>query len=224
MSLDEYTAPFIDVVLRRPRRAARRARPTDYPRATDHIAGDDRDHRAPDRQRATPTRATARSGSASPPTPDYGKLSGFELERGPAGRAGGERRVREGGRARLRALEGGQAGRAVVGFALGPRPAGLAHRVLGDERRSTSGETFDIHSGGVDNIFPHHENEIAQSEAATGEPFVRYWLHSEHLIVDGAEDVEVARQLLHARRPAGARLLARARCATCCSRSTTGRS
>ncbi len=47
------------------------------------------------------------------------------------------------------------------------------------------GETFDIHTGGVDNIFPHHENEIAQSEAATGRPFARIWLHAEHLIVDG---------------------------------------
>ncbi len=47
------------------------------------------------------------------------------------------------------------------------------------------GPHFDIHCGGVDNIFPHHENEIAQSEAATGEKFVNYWLHSEHLIVDG---------------------------------------
>jgi cysteinyl-tRNA synthetase len=47
------------------------------------------------------------------------------------------------------------------------------------------GETFDIHCGGVDNMFPHHENEIAQSEAATGKTFVRYWLHNEHLLVEG---------------------------------------
>jgi cysteinyl-tRNA synthetase len=47
------------------------------------------------------------------------------------------------------------------------------------------GETLDIHTGGVDLIFPHHENEIAQSEAITGKPFVRYWLHAEHLIVEG---------------------------------------
>jgi len=47
------------------------------------------------------------------------------------------------------------------------------------------GETFDIHVGGVDNMFPHHENEIAQSEAATGKQFVRYWLHNEHLLVEG---------------------------------------
>jgi cysteinyl-tRNA synthetase len=47
------------------------------------------------------------------------------------------------------------------------------------------GESFDIHCGGVDNIFPHHENEIAQSESASGKRFVRYWLHSEHLVVEG---------------------------------------
>ena len=47
------------------------------------------------------------------------------------------------------------------------------------------GESFDIHTGGVDLAFPHHENEIAQSEAATGRPFVRYWLHGEHLLVEG---------------------------------------
>jgi cysteinyl-tRNA synthetase len=46
------------------------------------------------------------------------------------------------------------------------------------------GDTIDIHTGGVDLAFPHHENEIAQSEAATGKQFVRYWLHSEHLLVD----------------------------------------
>jgi cysteinyl-tRNA synthetase len=47
------------------------------------------------------------------------------------------------------------------------------------------GETLDIHTGAVDNIFPHHENEIAQSEGATGKPFVRTWMHAEHLVVDG---------------------------------------
>lgn len=47
------------------------------------------------------------------------------------------------------------------------------------------GETFDIHAGGIDLVFPHHENEIAQSEGATGKQFVRYWLHAEHLKVEG---------------------------------------
>ena len=47
------------------------------------------------------------------------------------------------------------------------------------------GETLDIHTGGIDLAFPHHENEIAQSEASTGKPFARYWLHAEHLLVEG---------------------------------------
>ncbi len=46
-------------------------------------------------------------------------------------------------------------------------------------------QTFDIHCGGVDNMFPHHENEIAQSESATGKRFVNYWMHNEHLQVEG---------------------------------------
>jgi cysteinyl-tRNA synthetase len=46
------------------------------------------------------------------------------------------------------------------------------------------GDHFDIHMGGVDNIFPHHENEIAQSVCSTGEKFVNYWIHCQHLIVD----------------------------------------
>lgn len=52
----------------------------------------------------------------------------------------------------------------------------MAMKILGD--------TIDIHVGAVDNIFPHHENEIAQSEACSDKPFVKLWLHSEHLVVD----------------------------------------
>ena len=47
------------------------------------------------------------------------------------------------------------------------------------------GETIDIHTGGIDLAFPHHENEIAQSESATGKKFVNYWMHAEHLLVEG---------------------------------------
>ena len=47
------------------------------------------------------------------------------------------------------------------------------------------GESFDLHLGGEDLIFPHHEDEIAQSEGATGKPFVKYWLHGAHLLVEG---------------------------------------
>ncbi len=55
----------------------------------------------------------------------------------------------------------------------------MANRYLGEE--------MDIHTGGVDNIFPHHEDEIAQSEAAFGKPHVRYWLHGQHLLADGVK-------------------------------------
>ena len=49
------------------------------------------------------------------------------------------------------------------------------------------GESFDIHTGGVDNVFPHHEDEIAQSEAAFGQQHVNYWVHAQHLLADGAK-------------------------------------
>ncbi|MBP7586238.1 MAG: cysteine--tRNA ligase, partial [Spirochaetes bacterium] len=53
--------------------------------------------------------------------------------------------------------------------------------------RSVFGGTIDVHTGGVDLIFPHHENEIAQSEGAYGDRFVRHWIHAEHLLVDGSK-------------------------------------
>jgi len=76
------------------------------------------------------------------------------------------------------------------------------------------GDTLDIHSGGVDLTFPHHENEIAESEAATGKTFVRYWLHSEHLLV-GAEvmskskgNFATVRELIaHGHKPSSLRFL-----------------
>lgn len=76
------------------------------------------------------------------------------------------------------------------------------------------GDTLDIHTGGVDLTFPHHENEIAQSESATGKPFVRYWLHAEHLLVDSEKmskslgNVHTLRELLHqGRKPSSLRFL-----------------
>ncbi|MGE0464790.1 MAG: cysteine--tRNA ligase [Vicinamibacterales bacterium] len=54
----------------------------------------------------------------------------------------------------------------------------MALRLLGEP-------PIDIHTGGIDLVFPHHENEIAQSEGATGQPFSRFWIHTEHLLVDG---------------------------------------
>ena len=61
-------------------------------------------------------------------------------------------------------------------------------------RCASSGETIDVHGGGRDLVFPHHECETAQSESATGEPFVRLWIHVGLVRLDGDEDVQVARQ------------------------------
>ena len=61
------------------------------------------------------------------------------------------------------------------------------------------GESFDIHTGGIDLIFPHHENEIAQSEAATGKHFVNVWLHNAHLQMSGEK---MARRVGNIARPA----------------------
>jgi len=79
---------------------------------------------------------------------------------------------------------------------------------------SLLGETFDIHTGGEDLIFPHHEDEIAQSEGATGKPFVHTWLHVTHLKVDGEKmskslgnDFTLAQVIERGHSPAAIRLL-----------------
>jgi cysteinyl-tRNA synthetase len=58
------------------------------------------------------------------------------------------------------------------------------------------GERFDLHTGGVDNIFPHHEDEIAQSEGAFGHPSVRHWVHGQHLLAEGVKMAKSARNTL----------------------------
>ncbi len=117
----------------------------------------------------------------------YGKLSHFkldELERGASGRTALDEYTKEDARdfALWKAWteEDGDVcwdtvlGRGRPGWHI--ECSAMSMRYLG--------EHFDIHTGGVDNIFPHHENEIAQSQGATGVPFVDYWLHCEHLLVD----------------------------------------
>ena len=85
------------------------------------------------------------------------------------------------------------------------------------------GETLDIHCGGIDLIFPHHEDEIAQSEGATGKPFSRFWCHGEFLLTDGSK---MAKRLgtLQRCRIFAIRACRRRRSATSSSRRTTGSS
>ena len=109
------------------------------------------------------------------------RLPGLRIaERAAHRRDAAGRRLRRHGQARpprLRHVEGRQAGGARVGHPVGPGATGLAPGVLGDGAPSTSAPSFDIHGGGLDLIFPHHENEIAQSKAA-GDGFANYWLHN----------------------------------------------
>ncbi len=116
--------------------------------------------------------------------PDYGRLSGFDLEQARRGeRVASDEYEKEDVRDFV--LWKG----AKPGEPSWPSPWGEGRPGWHIECSAMSmqllGETLDIHCGGVDNIFPHHENEIAQSECATGKPFVHLWLHAEHLIVDG---------------------------------------
>ncbi len=115
---------------------------------------------------------------------DYGKLSGIDLDQ-----------VRRG--ARVQCDEYGKEDArdfvlwkgAKEGEPEWPSPWGSGrpgwHIECSAMSQKYLGTTFDLHCGGVDNLFPHHENEIAQSESANGSPLARYWLHSEHLTVDG---------------------------------------
>jgi cysteinyl-tRNA synthetase len=116
--------------------------------------------------------------------PDYGKLSKIDVTGIQAGaRVDNDRYEKESARD-FALWKAPKAGEHFWETPIGPgRPgwhiecSAMAMKYLGD--------TLDIHTGGIDLAFPHHENEIAQSEAATGKPFARYWLHAEHLLVEG---------------------------------------
>ncbi len=119
--------------------------------------------------------------------PGYGKLSGIDLSAVKRGtRVADDEYEKEDVRdfALWKAAKEGEPESALWTTELGKGRPGW-HLECSAMSMKYLGETFDIHTGAVDNIFPHHENEIAQSEGATGKPFVRYWLHAEHLIVDG---------------------------------------
>ena len=116
--------------------------------------------------------------------PDYGKLSGNQLENMLAG-------VREGVVADRRNPEDfplwklGEPDREMAWESPWGRGFPGWHIECSAMSMKYLGQHFDIHTGGVDNIFPHHEDEIAQSEAYTGEPFANYWVHAQHLLADG---------------------------------------
>src|SRR6266436_373210 len=116
--------------------------------------------------------------------PAYGKLSKIDLSGIQAGaRVDNDRYEKESARD-FALWKAPKPGEHFWETALGPGRPGW-HIECSAMAMKYLGETLDIHTGGIDLAFPHHENEIAQSEAATGKPFARYWLHAEHLLVEG---------------------------------------
>ena len=116
--------------------------------------------------------------------PNYGKLSKIDLTGIQAGaRVDNDRYEKESARD-FALWKAPKPGEHFWETAIGPGRPGW-HIECSAMAMKYLGETLDIHTGGIDLAFPHHENEIAQSEAATGKPFVHYWLHAEHLLVEG---------------------------------------
>jgi len=116
--------------------------------------------------------------------PGYGRLSGIDPDQvRPGARVDSDEYEKEDVRDFV-LWKAAKPGEPAWESALGPGRPGW-HLECSAMAMALLGDSLDIHTGGVDNIFPHHENEIAQSEAATGVPFVRTWLHAEHLVVEG---------------------------------------
>jgi cysteinyl-tRNA synthetase len=191
-SLDTFTAKYVDAFLE-DLATLRIEPPTVMPRATEHIE-----------EMVELVEALERGGFAYRADgsvyyrvsafADYGKLSGAKVAGNVAG-AGGRVDAAEYEKADARdfvlwkapKLDGEPSWDTRVGVG---RPGW--HLECSAMSMKYLGETFDLHLGGTDLVFPHHENEIAQSEAATGKPFVKYWLHAEFLNV---EDKKMAKSV-----------------------------
>ena len=182
VSLDEYTAPFIDSFLR-DLDALHLERAEHFPRATDHIAEMiEVISRLIEKGYAYESDGSVWFSISR--DPDYGRLSGFDLAQVRRGeRVASDEYTKEDVRDFV-LWKGVKPGEPAWDSPWGPGRPGW-HIECSAMGMKYLGETFDLHCGGVDLIFPHHENEIAQSESATDRPFVHTWLHSEHLIVDG---------------------------------------
>jgi cysteinyl-tRNA synthetase len=185
VALDAYTAPYIasffrDLTTLHVEKAEL------YPRATEHVP----EMLAMIARLLETGHAYEADGSVFfrlATDPDYGRLSGFG--HGQEARRGDRVASDEYDKEDVRDFvlwKGAKPGEPQWDSPWGPGRPGW-HIECSAMSTQYLGPTFDIHCGGVDNIFPHHENEIAQSECATGQPFVHVWLHSEHLLVDGAK-------------------------------------
>ncbi len=189
--IEEVTAPQVDAFQRDLQRLG--IRPADvYPRATEHI-----DHMIGLIEKLIANgHAYEKDGSvyfAIGSFPGYGRLSRIELVDTRAGAGLATRAIdadeyeKEDARDFALWKAAKDTDRAVGAAWQTPWGVGRPgwHIECSAMSMAELGETFDIHTGGEDLVFPHHEDEIAQSEGATGKPFVRYWLHVKHLLVNG---------------------------------------
>jgi len=182
LTLDEYTRPFIDAFYR-DRDILNILPANDYPRATEHI---------PEMVALVSLLldkgfAYKKDGSiyfSIAKFPDYGRLSKISLEDLRPGQRGDADEYEKESVHDFALWKAKKEGEPFWETELGPGRPGW-HIECSAMSSKYLGPTFDIHCGGIDNIFPHHENEIAQSEAANGVKFVNYWLHCHHLVVDG---------------------------------------
>jgi cysteinyl-tRNA synthetase len=182
ITLDAYTAPFVDSFFR-DLDTLHVERAEEYPRATEHIDEMiELVERLMEAGYAYESDGSVFFRIAS--DGDYGRLSRIDLDRVRRGsRVADDEYDKEDVRDFV-LWKGVKPGEPHWDSPWGPGRPGW-HVECSAMSMKYLGESFDIHCGGVDNIFPHHENEIAQSESATGKRFVRHWLHSEHLIVEG---------------------------------------
>ena len=182
VGLEEYTRPFIEAFDRE--RDVLNILPADhYPRATEHI----REMVDIIKILLEKSFAYKKDGSiyfAIAKFPAYGRLSKINLEDLRPGSRGDADEYEKDSVHDFALWKAPKEGEPVWETEIGPGRPGW-HIECSAMSSKYLGRTFDIHCGGVDNIFPHHENEIAQSEAANGVKFVNFWLHCHHLVVDG---------------------------------------
>jgi len=182
VSLDDFTAPYIESFFS-DLDTLRVERAQHYPRATHHIAGMQRlVARLLERGHAYLSDGSVWFRIST--DPDYGRLSGIRPDEMRQGERVAQDEYEKEDVRDFVLWKATKPGEPSWDSPWGPGRPGW-HIECSAMSAELLGETFDIHCGGVDNMFPHHENEIAQSESASGKPFVRYWLHAEHLIVDG---------------------------------------
>jgi cysteinyl-tRNA synthetase len=182
LPLLEFTARYADAFFRDLKRL--NVEPAEkYPRATDHV---------PEmialierlRERGHTYESDGSVWFRISTFPGYGKLSRIDLSQMRRGERVAEDEYEKEDVRDFALWKGAKPGEPTWDSPFGPGRPGW-HIECSAMSMKYLGERFDIHTGAVDNIFPHHENEIAQSEGATGHPFVEFWLHAEHLVVDG---------------------------------------